>query len=771
MKLRRTSFFILVLLTGVAIQAAFRTGKTPAVVAQDVPLVKSDGTRVISDKPTYEKDILPFLKKHCFSCHGDGKAKSGMSFDKFKDNDSVLQDRKTWDNVQHMLETREMPPKERPKPEPVEIDTALKSIRDLFHEFDRTAKPNVGRVTIRRLNRTEYNNTIRDLVGVDFKPAEDFPADDVGYGFDNIGDVLSVSPLLLEKYLSAAELILEQTIVIMDPPKLGKQKIDVMRDKFKNTPKEMGGTAIFEEGDYVIRCQVAADQAGEEPVKAMLAAGGKNVKEFEIKGPSDKATMQEVKIRMKQGTVRVAVSLVNPTTNPAENAPKRAIYVRSIEVEGPFNPPPPPRSEAYKRLMTHKEGLPPREAAREIITRFATRAFRRPALPEEVDASLTLFDASEKKGRRFELCVRVALYRVMISPHFLFRVELDPPNTPPGTPYMIGEYELASRLSYFLWNSMPDDELLALAGKGELRKNLPNQILRMTKDPKSNSFLEGFAEQWLTLRKLELASPDPKLFPKFDNALRDAMVRESQLFFASLVQEDRSILDLLDADFTFVNEPLAKHYGITGVKGKKFVRVKTPPGRGGVLTQASILTLTSNATRTSPVKRGKFVLEQILNTPPPPPPPDVPELDDQHELKGTLRQIMEQHRANPVCASCHHRMDPLGFAFENFDPVGVWRDKDGGAAVDPSGELPDGRTFKGPDGLKQLLKQNNSLFVRCLSEKMLTYALGRGLEPYDRGAVDKIVAGVTKEDYRFAALISEIVKSEPFQMRMTGETK
>ena len=407
----------------------------------------------------------------------------------------------------------------------------------------------------------------------------------------------------------------------------------------------MGGAGTFEEGDYFIRCQVAADQAGEEPVKVRLAAGGKDLKDFEIKEPADKSTSQEVLVRMKQGTSRVALTLLNPTMNPPEGAPKRAIYVRLLEIEGPFNPPPPPRSEAYKRLMAHKEGLAPREAAREIVTRFATRAFRRPVEPKEVEQCLTLFDASEKRGRRFELCVRTALYRVMVSPHFLFRVELDPPNTPPGTPYLIGEYELASRLSYFLWNSTPDDELLALAGKGELRKNLQNQILRMTKDAKSKSFLEGFAEQWLTLRKLELSSPDPKMFPSFNNGLRDAMIRESQLFFEALVRENRSILDLLDADFTFVNAQLAKHYGIAGVKGKEFVRVKAPPGRGGILTQASILTLSSNATRTSPVRRGKFVLEQVLNTPPPPPPEDVPELEDQKELKGTLRQIMEQHRA------------------------------------------------------------------------------------------------------------------------------
>jgi hypothetical protein len=764
MKLRLPLLVLLVLVTGVAIQSAVGTVNTPEAAAEEAqPAAPA--------KSAYEKEILPFLKKYCFACHGNGKAKADLSFDKFKDDKSVYEDRKTWDGVIHMLDNREMPPTGRPKPEVAEIDSAVKSIRDLFSEFDRTAKPNVGRVTIRRLNRTEYNNTIRDLVGIDFKPAEDFPADDVGYGFDNIGDVLTVSPLLLEKYLAAAEMILEQTIVVIDLPKPGKQKIDVMRDKFKNTATEMGGQVIFEEGDYVIRLQVAADQAGDETVKAKLTAGGKKLEDFEVKGTADKPTTHEVKVRMKQGTVRVAVALLNPTVDPKEGAPKRAIYLRSMEVEGPFNPAPPVRTEAYTRIMKHKEGLPPREAAREIITRFANRAFRRPAQPQEVEACLALFDKSEKKGRRFELSIRIALYRVLVSPHFLFRVELDPPNTPPNTAYLLGEFELASRMSYFLWNSMPDDELLALAGKGELRKNLAHQIVRMTKDPKSKSFLQGFAEQWLTLRKLDLASPDPKLFPTFTIELREAMARESQMFFEALVREDRSILELLEADFTFVNEPLAKHYGITGVKGNTFVRVKAPPGRGGILTQASILTLSSNSTRTSPVRRGKFVLEQVLNTPPPPPPDDVPELEDQKELKGTLRQIMEQHRVNPVCASCHRRMDPIGFAFENFDAVGRWRDKDGDAAVDASGELPDGRSFKGADGLKKLLKQNNSLFVRCLSEKMLTYALGRGVEPYDRRAMDKIVETVTREDYRFSTLIAEIVKSDPFQMRMTGETR
>jgi hypothetical protein len=764
----------------------------------------------------YQADIRPFLTQHCFACHGNGKSKADLSFDKFKDDLSVYADRKTWDSVQHMLETGEMPPEKRPRPKTVEVDNALAAIRGLFERFDRDAKPNPGRVTLRRLNRTEYNNTIRDLVGVDFKPAADFPADDVGYGFDNIGDVLSVTPLLLEKYLNAAEMVLEQAIVVMDPPKPTRSPVGAIRGNAIAIKGELGGTVSFDEGDYMIRCRVSGDQIGNEPVKVMIRAAGKDVKEFEVRSPKDRFVTIEGRVRMAAGTSRVGVMLLNPfslpdpttkpTTNPATSQPAnrpasvanagnaagrgpnngfqrgfgrfgppvpvsdgrtRILFLQGIEVEGPFNPPPPELPEAHKRLMAHRDGLSPREAATEIITRFATRAYRRPVTGDEVEACLRIFDAQAKKGNRFELCVRAALYRVLVSPNFLFRVELDPPGAKEGTEYPIGEYELASRLSYFLWNSMPDDELLALAGKKQLRANLDAQVKRMIKDPKSSSFIYGFAEQWLALRKLEISSPDPKLFPSFDNELRESMVRESDLFFEAVVREDRSVLDLLDADFTFVNDRLAKLYGISGVSGKKFVRVKEPSNRGGILTQASILTLTSNATRTSPVKRGKFVLEQILNTPPPPPPADVPPLDEQKQLTGTMRQVLEQHRANPMCASCHARMDPLGFAFENFDPIGQWRDKDGKAAIDASGVLPDGRSFNGPEGLKQVLKAKKTVFARCLAEKMLTYATGRGLEYYDRRAVDKIMLALARDEYRFSTLLSEIVKSDPFLMRAT----
>ncbi len=715
-----------------------------------------------ANEPTYQKDVLPFLKAHCFHCHGNGKKKADLSFDRFTDDASVFNDRKTWDTVRHMLKTGEMPPPERPKPKPAEVEAVAKALQGMFDRHDATAKPNAGRVTIRRLNKTEYNNTIRDLVGVDFKPADDFPADDVGYGFDNIGDVLSVSPLLLEKYLSAAEAVLDQAIVIADQPKPTKRTYDTIRTGSTRKAEELGKTISFDEGKYHVRLKVAG-----EAVRVKLRVMGQDVKEFEVTAPADKPQVIEATVGVKPGTGRVAVAFLNPEG-------ERTLHLKGVEVEGPFDAPPVAYPEAHGRLMTHKPDAAPREAAREIVTRFATKAFRRPVKPDEVERCLALYDAAEKKGQRFELRVRAALYRVLVSPHFLFRVELDPPGAAPGTTYDIGEYELASRLSYFLWNSMPDDELFALAEQKQLRHNLESQVRRMVKDPRSASFLYGFAEQWLTLRKLDLASPDPTLFPTFDPALRQAMIRESLLFFEAMVREDRPVPDLLDADFTFVNGQLAKHYGIPDATGPEFVRVKAPARRGGVLTHASVLTLASNATRTSPVKRGKFVLEQFLNAPPPPPPPelDIPELEDQKELKGTLRQQMEQHRAKPVCASCHQRMDPIGFAFENFDAVGVWRDKDGPATIDASGVLPDGRTFDGPAGLKTILRADKDAFVRCVAEKMLTYALGRGVEAYDRRALNRIVEAMAKENDRFSALLIEIVKSDPFQKRTTpGEAK
>jgi Protein of unknown function (DUF1592)/Protein of unknown function (DUF1588)/Protein of unknown function (DUF1587)/Protein of unknown function (DUF1585)/Protein of unknown function (DUF1595)/Planctomycete cytochrome C len=783
------------------ISTAFACMLATAALGSDEP-----GARVAPNKePSVSllgKDVVPFLVKHCYSCHGGGKSKGELALDKYRDEQSIVKDREVWENVLEMVRTGEMPPKakDRARPTPSEVELATRAIDDMLERCDCSGRRDDGRVTMRRLNRSEYNNTIRDLLGVDFKPAADFPNDDVGYGFDNIGDVLSISPLLLEKYLAAAEASLDRAIVISDPPRPSKERVGGLRatfgsggnrrggGTFLNDKGQISGQIYVDEGDYTIRVELFGQQVGDQPVRAALRVDRKILKEFEVSATESAPATIEEKVRLKGGTRIIAVEFFNPYTEPlqpgeepskSELAPpkseplrpvsldkhQRVLIVRNIVLEGPYNPPAPVLPETHRRLMSHRPSLPPREAAREIVVRFANRAFRRPVRPEEVERIMKLYDRAEKEGERFENRVRLALEAVLVWPDFLFRVELDPPGTKPGTSYPVTEFELASRLSYFLWSSMPDDDLLALAGRGQLRRELGAQVQRMLADPKSTAFVQNFTGQWLTIRKLAYVAPDPKEFPGFDEDLRSAMVRESELFFEAILRENRSVLDLLDADFSFVNERLAKHYGIDGVKGPEFRRVKLPPNRGGVLTQAGVLTLTSNPTRTSPVKRGKWVLDQILGTPPPPAPPDVPSLPEGKELTGSLRKVMEQHRENALCASCHQRMDPIGFAFENYDAIGAWREKDDGVAVDPSGVLLGGQSFRGPAELKAILRSKKDTFSRCLTEKLLTYALGRGLEYYDRCAVDEILEALGKDDYRFSTLIFGVIQSGPFQKR------
>jgi hypothetical protein len=425
--------------------------------------------------------------------------------------------------------------------------------------------------------------------------------------------------------------------------------------------------------------------------------------------------------------------------------------------------------ESHKRIFgTRPAGLSDEDYARKIFSYFASRAFRRPATKEELERLVGIVKQVQKGGDSFERGIQLGVEAVLVSPHFLFRVEIDPnPTSKAVRP--LNDYELATRLSYFLWSSMPDDELFALARKGELKnpKILEAQARRMLKDPKSQALVDNWGMQWLTLRNLANASPDPKMFPDWNEDLRQAMLKETNLFVTAVVREDRSVLDFLDGKFTYVNEKLAKHYGIPGVTGDNFQRVALTDGkREGILTQGSILTVTSNPTRTSPVKRGKWVLEQLLGTPPPPPPPNVPPLDGaQGQLTGTLRQRMEQHRKDPACANCHAKLDPLGFGLENFDAVGQWRATEKDAPVDASGELPGGVKFNGPIQLIEILKKSKDEFTRNLASTLMTYSLGRGLEHYDQCAVGEVTADASKKGYKFSVLVTDIVTSEPFRMR------
>ena len=755
---------------------------------------------------SFGNDVVPFLARHCYACHGGGKSKGDLTLDKYRDEQAILRDRDVWEKVVEMVHTGEMPPKAkgRARPAPNEVELATRTIDDILEHFDCTGARDDGRVTIRRLNRVEYNNTIRDLVGIDFKPAADFPNDDVGYGFDNIGDVLSVSPLLLERYLHAAEAILEQAIVINDPPRPSKERVGGLRASFGAGANRRGGGVFLhgkgqisgqiyvEEGDYTIRAEVFGQQLGDQPVRRALRVSGDVVNEFDLKATASAPATIEAKLHLKSGTRTVAVAFLNPYTEPrkpGEDAPKkpqpaaqkkadalrpvepdkhqRVLVVRNIWLDGPYNPPPPVLPETHRRLMAHRPGLSPRDAAREIVTRFAGKAFRRPARPEEVERILKLYDRAEKEGERFENRIRLALEGVLVGPTSCSASSSTLPMRNPerATPSVSTSWPRGCRISSGA--RCPTTGCSPWRAAGSCGASSKLRCRRMLGDPKSAAFIQNFTGQWLTTRKLAYVAPDPREFPGFDDDLRSSMVRESELFFEAILRENRSILDLLDADFSFVNERLAKHYGIKGVKGPAFRRVKLPPNRGGVLTQAGVLTLTSNPTRTSPVKRGKWVLDQILGTPPPPPPPDVPSLPDDKQMTGSLRQVMEQHRENAVCASCHQRMDPIGFAFENYDAIGAWRDKDGSFAVDPSGVLPNGQAFHGPAELKAILRGKKDQFSRCLTEKVLTYALGRGLEYYDRCAVDEIMQGLARDDYRFSTLILGVIKSAPFQKRTT----
>lgn len=736
----------------------------------------------------YTQKIRPLIEKYCIDCHSGSDAMAGLALNHFDSLDSLLHERRVWGNITQRIKVRQMPPPDSDVPSDQERELLVQWLDKVLTEVDCGKTPNPGRVTMRRLNRLEYRNTVRDLLMVDYPPAKDFPGDDVGYGFDNIGDVLTLPPLLMEKYLKAAEEISQQAIVVPPSEPPFEQKINANKMATNGSINKAGnslnffsnGTASLEveapwSGEFTLRIEGWSSLHQGEPANILVEVDGKKVDEVPAIGSEQEPGETIVPIRLKQGKHKIALTFTNDEYTEAKNgkpAQDRNLYLSAATIKGRKKPPKLSASEipkSHQAIVTVEpsKSLTPRDAAKKIFTNLASRAFRRPVTKAELARLCDLVASEFEADASWEESLQVGLQAILISPQFLFKVESPRSETEEGFG-KLNSFELATRMSYFLWSSLPDEQLFRLAADKQLLKPevMASEVKRMIEDRKANAFIENFCGQWLTLRKLDQIEPNQSMFPQWNESLKKSLRRETFTFFAGVMRDDLSILRLLDADFTYVNEELARFYGIPDVKGTEFRKVSLKGDRRmGLLTQASVLAVTSNPTRTSPVKRGRFILDNILGTPPPPAPAGVPELE-KSELRGTLRERMEQHRENPACASCHQLMDPLGFAFENYDAVGKWRTGDAGGPIVTTGVLPDGTEVNNASDLIRVLRdQHTDEFVRCFTEKMMTYALGRGLEYYDRCAVDKIAAQLKKNDYRFSSLVTLIVSSDPFRLR------
>lgn len=725
----------------------------------------------------FEAHIRPLLQKYCFDCHEGDQAEGGITLEAYREADAKTVDRAAWQKVLRQLEGRAMPPADAEQPTPDDLQSMIAWLKSEALQPDCSQGERPGRVTIRRLNREEYNNTVCDLLHVSVRPADDFPSDDIGFGFDTIGDVLTLPPVLLERYIDAADAIARAAIASTD--------IDVA-----STYTLPGGVlssngdldrefTVDSDGDYALRVSVWGDQAGPEPPLMTIAVDGKQKRKLKVPNERSAPEEHEIRIRLPTGKHTVRITFHNDFYDAkAKKKKDRNLHVGGVTIVGPIGVLPTELPESHTRFFTQPIPIDAdihdqTDIFTKLIRPLASRAFRRRATEDEIEGLSLVFFGARDRGETVERATQMALAAMLVSPSFLFRIEASPS---PGTSRSLDDFEIASRLSYFLWSSMPDNDLFRAAVRGELRS--PEQVVaqarRMLRDPKAVALARNFGGQWLGLRGLDEIDPNPTLFPNFDTELRGAIRRETELFFEHVVREDRSILEFLDADYTFVNERLARHYEIAGITGDVFQKVSLDPRRrGGLLGHASILTVTSNPTRTSPVKRGKWILENLFAAPPPEPPANVPELadDKSDQLTGTLRQRMEQHRSDPACATCHKLMDPIGFGLENYDAIGAWRTSDGDTEIDASGELPDGRGFRGPSELRSVLAQRKDEFRRCFIEKMLTYGLGRGLEYYDACAVERIAAVSAAADDRISVVIAEIVTSPAFRQIESGGGK
>jgi hypothetical protein len=733
----------------------------------------------------FQRHVLPHLERFCIDCHQEENAKGGIRLDQFADQSEAIKEGRIWLRVRDAVQSHAMPPADETQPAAADRTAIVSWIENDFLAAKCKEQTSLPPVVIRRLNRQEYNNTIRDLLGLDLHLADAFPADDIAFGYDNVGSALNLSPILIEKYLDAAEAAMTRAIATPDvgemPPieLIGLKTYPLPADK----PVEFAHT--LKPGRYLADFSLVRVGVPESvPPPRLLISFGKDSREVEAARVQDETVVYRYWLSVAPGDNKVRVSVVpNDRRDANFNRPKEVaanvsgdkryggdvgLHVDSMVVKGPvaFDPARVPKST--QTIIGDSPGFGDKlrlESARNAISRFAEKAFRRPVAADEVNRIVAIYRLAHDRGESHERGLQLALTTVLASPRFLFLVE--PEDTTTDRP--LNDFELASRLSYFLWSSMPDDALLAAARRGSLHGELRAQVTRMLEDRRSDAMVENFAGQWLQLRRLAGVSPDRALFATFDDTLRSAMRQETERFFGHILRSNQSVLDLIDADYTFVNDTLAKHYGIGGVTGPEFRRVAlSDHRRGGVLTQASVLTLTSNPNRTSPVKRGQWILQQILGTPPPPPPPLVPKLDDSKQAAdaSSLRDRMELHRANPQCASCHQQMDQMGFALENFDAIGRWRDRDGEFPVDPAGELAGGRKFADIKELKRVLAATaNQKFTRCLIENMLTYALGRGLDPRDYCTVEEIRKRIAANGNRMHEIVFGIVESRAFQYR------
>ncbi len=728
------------------------------------------------------------VAKYCVGCHNQKLKTAGLVLEGL-DADNPGRGAGIWERVLRQVSAGQMPPAGLPRPDAA---TVAEFCKRLEAALDRAAAstPNPGAPMPHRLNRTEYSNAVRDLLGVDTKPGEKFPVDESGSGFDNMADLLSMSPALVERYLSAARGIARLAVGDL-AVKPGEETFSAQG----RTPQSeevpfgsRGGLAVEHyfplDAEYEFQIQLAG--ASEEnrargayklrlPVKAgshlISAAFLRESAKAEISAPvvgrrgpaAEPAPAPAAEMDLRLDGERLKRFLVTQRTTPE---------IATVTIAGPFQPTGRGDTPSRRKIFLCKPVAKDEEpCARTIVANLARRAFRRPVTDADINPLMAFYNKRRRADGDFDQGIQAALEAVLVSPDFLFRFEPDPPGAAPGSVYRTGDLELASRLSFFLWSSVPDDELLKLAEAGQLRDPAVRkaQVRRMMLDPKSDALIRNFGGQWLFLRTLDGAKPDADIFSNFDEPLRGAFRTETELFLASIFRENHSVLALLDADYTFVNQRLARFYGMPGIYGAHFRKARvTDANRRGLLGQGSVLTVTSYPNRTSVVQRGKWILENLLGTPPPPPPADVPEVKTKsHDGKPvSLRAAMEEHRKNPVCASCHGRMDPIGFALENFNAVGEWRSEDAGVPIDNKGTLPDGTEFQGPAGLRKLLlEKHRDEFVLTVTEKLLTYALGRGVELYDKPTVRAIARQAARDDYRMSALVEAIVESAPFQMR------